>query len=40
MEKLIVVRHGDYGSDKRLNDKGKQQIQALAETLVRVIGGG
>jgi phosphohistidine phosphatase SixA len=33
MRILIIVRHGSYGADRRLNDKGRQEIQTLAEAI-------
>ena len=33
MSRLAIVRHGKYGSDYRLNDQGRAQIQTLAERL-------
>lgn len=33
MRHLIVVRHGQYGYDERLNERGRTQICALAEKL-------
>jgi phosphohistidine phosphatase SixA len=34
MKKLIIVRHGHYGDDLRLNDHGRTAINALATKLV------
>jgi phosphohistidine phosphatase SixA len=33
MQKLIVVRHGDYGYNDRLSDFGKRQMQNIATQL-------
>ncbi|TAK04126.1 hypothetical protein EPO34_03190 [Patescibacteria group bacterium] len=34
MDLLVIVRHGNYGADDRLNDLGRDQMRHLAE-LVR-----
>lgn len=39
MKQLIVVRHGQYGYDGRLNDCGRVQIGALADKLRSLING-
>jgi len=33
MKQLIIVRHGEYGSDGHLNDLGRTQINTLVEKL-------
>ena len=39
MERLVLVRHGDYGPDGHLSDAGRQQIAGLAEILADKING-
>lgn len=39
MKQLIVVRHGQYGHDDRLNDHGRVQISMLAEKLKPLMNG-
>ncbi|MCX6718684.1 MAG: histidine phosphatase family protein [Candidatus Staskawiczbacteria bacterium] len=39
MERLVLVRHGDYGLDGHLSDTGRQQIVELAEVLADNING-
>lgn len=39
MKQLIVVRHGQYGHDDRLNDRGRTQIGALADKLKSLMNG-
>lgn len=39
MKLLVVVRHGQYGKDGRLDDRGRLQIDALAEKLKPLING-
>ncbi len=39
MKQLIVVRHGHYGYDDRLNDYGRNQIGMLAEKLKSTMNG-
>lgn len=33
MKYLVVVRHGEYDSDGHLNDRGREQMSALADNL-------
>jgi phosphohistidine phosphatase SixA len=37
MKKLVIVRHGDYGLDRCLNEFGKKNINNLAKQLKRRI---
>lgn len=39
MKKLIVVRHGDYGFDNHLNEKGEGQMKRISEKLREHIKG-
>ncbi len=39
MKKLILVRHGKYGSDDKLNASGRKQMDNLSETLKSIING-
>ncbi|MDD5043709.1 MAG: histidine phosphatase family protein [Patescibacteria group bacterium] len=39
MDKLIIVRHGDYDSGAHLSNLGCEQMKALAEKLKTVVNG-
>jgi phosphohistidine phosphatase SixA len=39
MRQLMVVRHGHYGDDSRLSDRGRAQMGALAEKLRAIMSG-
>lgn len=38
MNKLIIVRHGEYGPDDRLNSRGRAHIEKLSNNLKQLIG--
>lgn len=38
LSRIAIVRHGEYGSDSKLNERGRQQIQGLGEKLKETIG--
>ena len=38
MEILVIVRHGNYGDDDRLNDTGRKQMSEMAEKLRSFVG--
>jgi len=40
MKKLVIVRHGTYGADDKLNDDGRKEINLLAENLKKVLFDG
>ena len=40
MKILMIVRHGEYGNDDRLNEIGRRQIADLAEKLGGYTNGG
>lgn len=40
MQNLAIIRHGDYGSDDRIDQDGKRQMLRLSEKLEPVIHGG
>ena len=37
MSNLVIVRHGEYGRDMRLNAKGRDQMYNMAEILQGVL---
>lgn len=39
MKHLIIVRHGQYGPGQQLNDRGRAQIEALADRLKSFMNG-
>lgn len=39
MKRLVVVRHGEYGSGDHLNEEGRAQMNALAEKLKPLFSG-
>lgn len=39
MKHLFVVRHGKYGSDNRINDSGRQQMEALGKSIKEILNG-
>jgi phosphohistidine phosphatase SixA len=39
MEHLFVIRHGEYGYDKKLNDEGCAQIENLGRIIRGIVGG-
>lgn len=40
MQRLIIVRHGEYGGNDRLSEYGKEQITQLGEKLKATVNGG
>lgn len=40
MQRLILIRHGVYGYDDRLNETGRQQMNEIAKKLQPTLNGG
>lgn len=38
MKRLIIVRHGSYGDNGRLNDRGRSQIESLTKKIQAMVG--
>ncbi|KKP89508.1 MAG: primase protein [Candidatus Moranbacteria bacterium GW2011_GWC2_37_73] len=40
LEKFIIIRHGMYGFDDRLNERGRQQMEELSKKIDPLLKGG
>ena len=40
MRHLVIVRHGDYGPDRRISHSGRAQMLALAQHLKQLVNSG